>query len=72
MGRAELFRQTEDHVPDSVLLDFAAGCFSALKYQSVDPVSGPEAWCVEGKNVGVVIHHGETIRKAIKNAMGVG
>ena len=70
MGKAELFRQTEDHVPDSVLLDFATGCFSAIKYVVDNPINNSGVWCAYGRDEDEIASVGETIREAIKNAMG--
>lgn len=61
MGKAELFRQTENHVPDSVLLNWVQ--------ENIENFAFEMAYGVDSE-ISVYEAQGD-IRKVIRNAMGV-
>ena len=80
MGKAELFRQTEDHVPDSVLLDWIDDCVVnisrgreefAIRYY-IYPDRQPKIKCGIRDDIKRSIKLGLVERETPKNAMGVG
>ena len=72
MGRAELFRQTEDHVPDSVLLDWVEEYLEEFYYISVG--GNPECRIISNifTDNYPTMFKGKNLRQAIKNGIGVG
>ena len=72
MGKAELFRQTEDHVPDSVLLDWLGGHLLETEWRINQRKPFPTRWIWVAVDGNDDFAGGWTIREATKNAMGVG